>query len=389
MRFAGVDIASLTHVIAIMTEIGKVLVKPTSFGEDAAGYEKAFALLGPSTDVLVVMEATGHYGRNFMAALWVRGYQLALINPIRTRLFAHEDLRRAKNDPIDALGLARFGIQKGPLLPTPPFDEATDQLREFVYLLERLTQDFGDRVRQLHRLIDLGFPEFTRHVPNPSAQRATAILAAYPSAQAFSDSCLRELATLRYDGSHHVGEPLASALIETAKASVGRHHGPAYHLETRYICQDIDRLRSELRQIQQEIERRLAENPVAVLLATIDGLGAIAISRIIAAVGDPARFRSGAALASYVGAVPGTDRSGKGHRRSDPLCPLGNARLRRTLFMTTLGAVRRNPWLGAYYARLRARGKPPKLALLAAMRKLLMAIYSVAKHRKPFVPQLP
>jgi len=110
MRFAGVDIASLTHVIAIMTEIGKVLVKPTSFGEDAAGYEKAFALLGPSTDVLVVMEATGHYGRNFMAALWVRGYQLALINPIRTRLFAHEDLRRAKNDPIDALGLARFGI---------------------------------------------------------------------------------------------------------------------------------------------------------------------------------------------------------------------------------------------------------------------------------------
>jgi transposase len=218
MRFAGVDIASLTHVIAIMTEIGKVLVKPTSFGEDAAGYEKAFALLGPSTDVLVVMEATGHYGRNFMAALWVRGYQLALINPIRTRLFAHEDLRRAKNDPIDALGLARFGIQKGPLLPTPPFDEATDQLREFVYLLERLTQDFGDRVRQLHRLIDLGFPEFTRHVPNPSAQRATAILAAYPSAQAFSDSCLRELATLRYDGSHHVGEPLASALVETAKA---------------------------------------------------------------------------------------------------------------------------------------------------------------------------
>jgi hypothetical protein len=57
--------------------------------------------------------------------------------------------------------------------------------------------------------------------------------------------------------------------------------------------------------------------------------------------------------------------------------------------MTTLGAVRRNPWLGGYYARLRARGKPPKLALLAAMRKLLMAIYSVAKHRKPFVPQLP
>jgi hypothetical protein len=35
--------------------------------------------------------------------------------------------------------------------------------------------------------------------------------------------------------------------------------------------------------------------------------------------------------------------------------------------------------------RLRAAGKPPKLALIAAMRKLLHAIYSVAKNRRPFV----
>jgi len=53
--------------------------------------------------------------------------------------------------------------------------------------------------------------------------------------------------------------------------------------------------------------------------------------------------------------------------------------------MTTLGAVRRNPWLAVYYQRLRAKGKLPKVALLAAMRKLLMVVYSVAKSRQPFV----
>ena len=53
-------------------------------------------------------------------------------------------------------------------------------------------------------------------------------------------------------------------------------------------------------------------------------------------------------------------------------------------WMPTLGAVRRNPWLRAFYEGLRARGKPPKLALVAAMRKLLHAAYSVAKNRKPF-----
>lgn len=64
---------------------------------------------------------------------------------------------------------------------------------------------------------------------------------------------------------------------------------------------------------------------------------------------------------------------------------MGNARLRMALWMPVLGAVRRNPWLRAFYQRLRAAGKPAKLALIAAMRKLLHAVYSVAKHRKPFV----
>lgn len=53
--------------------------------------------------------------------------------------------------------------------------------------------------------------------------------------------------------------------------------------------------------------------------------------------------------------------------------------------MPVLGAVRCNPWLRAFHGRLRAAGKPAKLALIAAMRKLLNAVYSVAGNRKPFV----
>jgi transposase len=56
--------------------------------------------------------------------------------------------------------------------------------------------------------------------------------------------------------------------------------------------------------------------------------------------------------------------------------------------MPTLTAVQKNPWLRAHYQRLIARGKPPKLALVACMRKLLTAVYSVAKNRRPFVPIL-
>jgi hypothetical protein len=44
--------------------------------------------------------------------------------------------------------------------------------------------------------------------------------------------------------------------------------------------------------------------------------------------------------------------------------------------MPTLSAVRVNPWVRAYYQRLRAVGKPTKVALVAAMRKLLAAVYA-------------
>ena len=67
------------------------------------------------------------------------------------------------------------------------------------------------------------------------------------------------------------------------------------------------------------------------------------------------------------------------------LHPVGNARLRRGLYMAALAAVRHNPWLRAFYHRLLARGKPKMLALTAASRKLLTAIYSIARRRQPFV----
>ena len=114
MRFVGIDIASETHVAAAVGDDQAVLLKPVSFKEDATGYELLWEKLGASTDTLVTMEATGHYWQNLFAALVTRGFAVALINPLRSRRFAQEDLERTKTDAIDALCLARFGVQKRP-----------------------------------------------------------------------------------------------------------------------------------------------------------------------------------------------------------------------------------------------------------------------------------
>lgn len=387
MRFAGIDIASETHVIAIVDAEGCVALKATSFSEDAAGYEKALGLLGTPNDVLIAMEATGHYWKNLFAVLAAAGYSVALLNPLRTHRFASEDLERTKTDAIDALGIARFAAQKRPGATRLP-DPATEELRELVRLRARLLQDFGDRVRQLHRLVDLGFPEFTRYVCSLDSELASAILHDYPTAAAFHGISVKRLAGLRYDGRHQVGLDLARSLIDAARHSVGHHHSPAYRVQVRYACQDLDTLRRRLRELDRDIEDKLREHEVGRLLTTIDGIGPTTAAFVIAEVGDPALFRSAAALAAYVGAIPGLKQSGKRNATRAPLTPIGNARLRAALWMPTLTAVRYNPWLRSHYQRLRARGKLPKVALVACMHKLLLVIYSVAKHRRAFVAQL-
>jgi transposase len=382
LMFAGIDIASERHTLARLDDSGTSIGKPIAITEDREGYDVLLKALG-APPVLVVMEATGHYWKNLFAILTAAGHEVTLLSPLVARRFQDSSLERTKTDAIDAHGLARLGFEKRPA-STRLHDEAAESLRELVRHRDRLRQDFDDRVRQLHRLVDLGFPEFTRYVRGLDSMLATCLLAEYPTAQAFARANPRRLARLRYDGRHLVGAELAEQLVEAAKRSIGQHHGPAYTLQARHICQDLDLWRRRLAEIERDIEDLLDTHEVGKLLTTIEGIGPQSAARIIAAVGDPALFKSAGAFAAYVGVVPGLKQSGKRTGERARLAPLGNARLRMALWMPVLGAVRRNAWLRSFYERLRAAGKPPKLALVAAMRKLLHAVYSVAKNRAPF-----
>ena len=193
MRFAGIDVGAERHMLAMVGEKGEVLCRSSPFGEDASGYAHLFELLGPPEGCLLALEATGHYWRNLFVALLAKGYAVAVLNPLRTRRFAEEELQRTKTDAIDALGIARFAAQKRPTATHLP-DVATEELRELSRLRDRLQEDFASRLRQLHRAVDLGFPEFTRHVRTLESQLAATILSRYPTAASFRGASVKKLA---------------------------------------------------------------------------------------------------------------------------------------------------------------------------------------------------
>ena len=89
-------------------------------------------------------------------------------------------------------------------------------------------------------------------------------------------------------------------------------------------------------------------------------------------------------MVAYVGLDPQPHESGISVRRPARISRQGDRSLRARLYMGALGALRGDTPLHAFYQRLVDRGKPKKLALLAAARKLLVWAWAVFNSTQPF-----
>jgi transposase len=124
----------------------------------------------------------------------------------------------------------------------------------------------------------------------------------------------------------------------------------------------------------------------ATLLGSITGIGLVTTAWLLVATLNFAGCASAEAAAAYAGLVPLAHESGSSVRHRARIGHGGHARLRTALYMATLSAARCNPLIRAQYQRLRAAGKPPKVARCAAARKLLHLAYAVATKGEPFDP---
>lgn len=94
------------------------------------------------------------------------------------------------------------------------------------------------------------------------------------------------------------------------------------------------------------------------------------------------------AAASHAGLAPYVRSSGSSIRGRAQIGQAGNRHLRRALSLATFSAVRYNPAIKAFYDRLRAAGKPPKVARGAAARKLLHIAWAVVTKDCDFDPRM-
>jgi transposase len=119
------------------------------------------------------------------------------------------------------------------------------------------------------------------------------------------------------------------------------------------------------------------------LLRSVPGVGPIVARTLLAQLPELGTLAP-KPLAALVGVAPLNRDSGlcRGRRQVWG----GRAAVRAVLYMGTLAAVRCNPVLRAFYQRLRAAGKLPKVALTACMHKLLTILNALLKHQQRWDP---
>lgn len=283
-----------------------------SVANDAGGWRGLRRRLALLPVAMVALEATSKYHRAVHRRLYGAGIPVALVNPLRARLFAEACGMLAKTDPIDARMLAWMSARLE-LADSPPPAEEVEALQE---LVRARAAAVGERVALANRL----------------------------------ESCAHTV--LR-------------------RELQGRLRGLDRHLAR------LERLIATHVATHPDLAARYA------IARSIPGIGPVTATELLANL-DVVGRADGKQVTALAGLAPFARDSGD----AQGLRHIGRGRphLRKALYMAALAATRCNPDLKRFHQRLREKGKPPKLAITAVMRKLLILANTLIAQNRPWTP---
>lgn len=391
MIYAGIDIAKNSHVIGAIDEEGESITRPMDFKNSEAGFEKCIAWLesiaeGPE-DIVVAMEATGHYWMACFTYLVRRGYTVCVVNPVHVKAVRKlKNMNGIKNDRIDSLLIAET-LRIGEYDQTRLATDEIQSLRTLTRYRQALAEEVSIIKTQVICLMDTYFPEYAELFSNMFGVASMALLAKSPLPQEIAKMKTPSLAKLLSSSSQgRLGAEKAAQIKAAAKSSVGIRLGEdAAAFQIREMVSQLAFIKEKQAKVEREIDIILQQ--VEPLILTIPGISNTLGAQIVAEIGDVRRFKNASAIVKYAGLNSGVSESGEFSAKGCPITKVGSARLRRSIWLAAETARRHDPKLKAFYDKKRAEGKCHRVAVTAVARKLCHVIYAVMRDRVPYDPE--
>ncbi|MFD2284960.1 IS110 family transposase [Pedobacter petrophilus] len=152
------------------------------------------------------------------------------------------------------------------------------------------------------------------------------------------------------------------------------------------ITTELEQYDKKILEKEKEIENLIAKSYARLSqnLRSIPGIGPRSASLLIILTDGFKMFENHKRLISYFGLAPRIYESGTSIKGKNHICKMGMGQVRKVLYMAATSAIRCNKACKELYERLRAKGKPHKVALIAAVNKLIKQSFAIAKTGREY-----
>ena len=384
MNYCGIDVAKRKHSGMVINDQSETVKQNFTFKNDRQGFDKLLLELEPYAEqLLIALEATGHYWLSLYEVLTSAGYQVVVLNPLQVHAYQRSGIRKRKNDRIDSFWIADFARISNPQATKQQATELL-QLRDLSRFRFRLTENTGNCKRRILSILDRVFPEYEKLFSNVFLTSSRQLLAQAVTAQEFADFDLGELTALLSSASRgRFGQEKAEAIQSAARQSIGVHFlADSVRVQMRCLLQLLDLLEAQRQEVDLMIEQLMQQLPQHI--TSIPGIGLATGAAILGEIGDVNRFESSDKLVAYAGIDATVYQSGEFEALETHMSKRGSPYLRQALWQAASMAVLYDPQLKVYYQRKKAEGKHHGTAIGAVCRKLVARIFIILKENRPY-----
>lgn len=328
----GIDVSKDDFEVrfgTIDTSQEQFISKSEKFSNNLTGFKKflKWALSSRVSKTLplnFVMEVTGVYHENLAYYLHGKGYQVSIVLSNKIRSYAGSLETKSKTDPIDAMVITRFALERKLKAWSPP--------EPFIRAIKELSREY------------LSLKLMVTEVKN------------------------------QIHAKKHANS--------TDKNIIKRKRRLLKELLRRIVPKkQIDEI---LQQIKKLFQSKPEPYKKLTKAATIKGIGEITVIIILAETNCFEHVENINQLISYAGLDVVLNESGK-KKGKTTISKKGNKFIRRALFMPAMSACKHNQKMKETFARLVSKGKNKKVAIIAVARKLLILIYTLWKNDAEYI----
>ena len=406
----GIDVGSTFSWMAIVDPEENLILKPFKiFHNNLDSLNRALDAIKKADEAYslnphIHMESTGTYHFPLFCFFKESGLPTYVINPLITHSIKNYGIRKAKNDKLDSIGIAKLGLKPDLRLSIIPEKMILD-LRALTRNYYKLVDTRSGYVIQLKTFLSTVFPQYIGIFSDITGTTSMMILEDYPTPdkilRAHRNCLIRKISKASRKGISKATEKYEQ-LVQAARnaKTFGCDLDSVYFnisLTIDMIHHLNDAIADTRKRMLQIVEEHKEETFVQQIywLNSIPGVGFLTAVTLMCEIGDFSVFKNPRQLLAYFGIDPEVRQSGKFTATEMHMSKRGSSFARRAIFAAALACIRTkkngeavNPYLYDYYQK-KSASKPKKVALRAVMHKLVNYVFAVLRDETDFVLRSP